>query len=249
MAGHNNQALNENGWGALYDSAMVQNAISAANNNECSDWTKEMLRLCKPGQRVLELGVGTGQTSLELAKMGCDVTMLDFSAEVLQAGKKAAEGMGLSVSVVLHDILSGHLPDEIKNNSYDVIFSCGLLEHFEPEERVFILKKFKPVCKTMISMVPNAASLAYHLGKERMEKKGTWIWGKEIPVHTLMKEYYRAGYEVEDEYTIAQYNSLKFLDSDDELRILLAKLWDARQDRKGAYSNFYQGYLVVTIGR
>jgi 2-polyprenyl-3-methyl-5-hydroxy-6-metoxy-1,4-benzoquinol methylase len=249
MAGKDNKSLSENGWGALYDSVMVQNAIDAANNNEASDWTKEMLRLCKPGQRVMELGVGTGQTSLELAKMGCDVTMLDFSDEVLQIGKKAAEAMGLSVSVVQHDILSEQFPDEIKDTSYDVIFSSGLLEHFELEERIFILKKFKPVCETMISMVPNAASLAYHLGKERKEERGEWIWGKEMPLHTLMKEYYRAGYEVEDEYTIAHYTALDFLDYGDELKTVLAKLWDARQDRKGVYSNFYQGYLVVTIGR
>jgi hypothetical protein len=110
-----------------------------------------------------------------------------------------------------------------------------------------MLKAWKPFCKLMVSMVPNAASLCYRLGKERREKNGTWIFGKEDPSYTQTGEFLRAGYSVKREYTIGELDALEFLEFAEPLRAQIAALWAARRV-EGYTDNFWQGYLLVTIG-
>lgn len=58
-----------------------------------------------PGARVLEFGAGWGVTTLEMARMGCDVTAVDINPGYLDLVRRRAERQGLAVSLVRGDML------------------------------------------------------------------------------------------------------------------------------------------------
>lgn len=81
------------------------------------------------GKRCLEVGAGRGTMSMYFADNGFQCTLLDACEEPLNQAKEAFTEHGLSARYVLGDALEMLLADE----SFDVVFSYGLLEHFEVE--------------------------------------------------------------------------------------------------------------------
>ncbi|MDP6418740.1 MAG: class I SAM-dependent methyltransferase [Candidatus Krumholzibacteria bacterium] len=77
-----------------------------------------------PGLRILEVGAGSGRDSRLLASRGALVSVLDYSLPALNSslGGRAPEG----IQAIRADALQ--LP--FQNNSFDVVFHQGLLEHF-----------------------------------------------------------------------------------------------------------------------
>jgi len=233
--------LSRDEWALLYaNNDTYKTVLHNLQSKDYSVWTQELLNICQKGWRVCELGVGTGETTLALAQMGCDVTCIDYSDDVLSFVGKIAKRLDLSITTVHCDVLDS---SQAGKNQFDVVFSCGLLEHFNFDDSVRVLNNYRDKCTKMISMVPNAASIAYAHGKSLQERAGTWRWGKENPSYTQSYEFICAGYEVEKEYTIGEKHALNFLDMNSGLRKELEKLWDSN-----TVSNYHQGYLLVTIG-
>ncbi|MDR1687571.1 MAG: class I SAM-dependent methyltransferase [Clostridiales bacterium] len=238
--------LEANNWGDLYNENQLNALKESISAGMHSSWTKEMLSIAKlkPGSKILEIGAGSGQTSLALAKAGHSVTALDYSENPIKLAQKAAKLLNIELRTVVFD---ARLPLPFKEKEFDIIFHAGLLEHFEIPERIEMLKAWKPYCNLMVSMVPNAASLCYRIGKERREKNGTWIFGKEEPSYTQIGEFLHAGYSVKQEYTIGEWDALEFLEYGDSLRENMAAIWNTRNN-EGRTDNFWQGYLLVTLG-
>lgn len=150
-----------------------------------SCWVRALAQGCdvKQGTKVLEIGAGTGRLSLELAKLGADVTVTDVSKASLKICKELFLHGGANAKFALVDINA--VP--FKEASFDAVFSSGLFEHFDKkyishffEEKARILKKGG----RLVVLVPSARGILYRLGKRWMEKHGWWIWGKEQPVWT-----------------------------------------------------------------
>ena len=80
-----------------------------------------------PGDaRIAEVGCGTGQTSLYLARADRIVVALDLSREALKLGAAAAARYGIdSVTFVEADLT--HLP--LKAGAFDLVYSSGVLHH------------------------------------------------------------------------------------------------------------------------
>jgi ubiquinone/menaquinone biosynthesis C-methylase UbiE len=76
---------------------------------------------------VLEVGCGRGSLSSYFADAGWKCTLLDYSPAVLETAAKIFAQYGHEASFVHGDANQLPLPD----NSYDLTFSIGLLEHFE----------------------------------------------------------------------------------------------------------------------
>ncbi|MEW9700549.1 class I SAM-dependent methyltransferase [Paenibacillus sp. SI8] len=69
------------------------------------------------GQRVLEVGCGTGRTACYLAEQGLDVTAIDIRPEMIAKAKIRAEKLGMQVRFMEGDVCQ--LPCEA--NSFDVV--------------------------------------------------------------------------------------------------------------------------------
>lgn len=99
-------------------------------------------KLFNKGKRCLEVGCGRGSVSAYFSENGFDCTLLDISPDVIEVAKKIFQDNKLKAKCVVGD--ANKLP--YKDNSFDVVVSIGLLEHFEDietpiKEQIRILDK------------------------------------------------------------------------------------------------------------
>jgi 2-polyprenyl-3-methyl-5-hydroxy-6-metoxy-1,4-benzoquinol methylase len=92
--------------------------------------------------RVLEVGCGRGSLSAYFADNGAECHLLDISPNAIKIAKASFEKYGLNGNFHIGDCLN--LPFD--DGRFDVVFSIGLLEHFE-DVRLVIEEKHR-VLKT-----------------------------------------------------------------------------------------------------
>jgi len=83
----------------------------------------------QPGYSVLEIGAGTGRDSLPLAEAGATVFQLDYSFESLRLIRERV-AHHTNIQPIGGDTFC--LP--FSDNTFDVVFHQGLLEHFRKPE-------------------------------------------------------------------------------------------------------------------
>jgi SAM-dependent methyltransferase len=74
----------------------------------------------RAGQRVLDVGAGTGNAAIPAAERGATVTSSDLTLELFDAGRKIATERGVAVEWVEADAEALPFPD----NHFDVVMSC-----------------------------------------------------------------------------------------------------------------------------
>ena len=72
-----------------------------------------------PGMHVLDVGAGTGNASIPAAQRGASVTASDLTPELLEAGRRRAEGAGVELGWIAAD--AERLPFE--DASFDAVIS------------------------------------------------------------------------------------------------------------------------------
>lgn len=233
--------LDNSGWAEHYNLGSLNNVKNYVSTGNVQVWAKELCKIIKEGESCLEIGCGSGISSLWLAKNRRKATALDYTESSVALVSRAAKEMNIDLNVVLADATK-KLPFE--NRQFDYVFQSGLLEHFSSDEQVTLLKNWGGVCKYMISMIPNASSVPYRVGKQIMENNGTWEYGLETPRHSLANEFVAAGAKNVREYTIGTEWALRFLPKRHYVRKYYEKLI------KEGYNldDMMQGYLLVTIG-
>jgi ubiquinone/menaquinone biosynthesis C-methylase UbiE len=107
----------------------VENQIQLAFRNHWTLFNELMTNEhgYKQGKRVLEIGCGRGSLSCYFSDAGYDCTLVDLSAKVIDVAKGIFTKNNLPATFKVDD--ANNL--DIADNSFDVIFSIGLLEHFE----------------------------------------------------------------------------------------------------------------------
>lgn len=201
-------------------------------------WTDLLLRWTAPGQRVVELGSGTAEMSANLAFHDRQVTLVDMSETNLDLGRQLFDRLSLKAETRVADI---EKPLPFGDSEFDVVFSSGVLEHYDDETIARLLREFARISRvSVISFVPNAASLPYRIGKTVLEARGKWTWGHERPLKSLRKQCDMAGLRVEDETTVGLSHSLNFLRD--------AGLWQLADQLRSNLpdSDCGNGYLVAT---
>ena len=237
------KALDQEGWSRHADLHLLEKVVNAVETDPVSRWTEELAVICPTGKSLLEVGCGTGQTSLWMAKQGRQVTAVDYTNSSTKLVREAASRLKLDQIRVVCCDAKKELP--FKEKEFDFIYQAGLLEHFESREQVNLLQNWAKYGKYMVSMIPNASSVAYRVGKEIMERNHTWEYGLEIPRHSLQQEFALAGITVEREYSIGSSFAQNFLPKDHYLRQMIAQLLADGFD----LDEMMQGYLLVTIGK
>jgi SAM-dependent methyltransferase len=82
----------------------------------------ELVRACRvrAGQRVLDVGAGSGNAAIPAAEQGATVTASDLTPELLDAGRRFAAGRGVDLEWVEADAEALPFPDD----HFDVVMSC-----------------------------------------------------------------------------------------------------------------------------
>jgi ubiquinone/menaquinone biosynthesis C-methylase UbiE len=139
---------------------------------------RNLLRVTDPkGKRVLEIGAGTGRDSFPLVRHGALVYQLDYAEGSLRILKRLAAESDLEVQIVGGDTF--RLP--FRDESFDVVFHQGLLEHFRPVEARALLRENVRVLKTggyLLVDVPQRYHL-YTVAKRILIAFDKWFAGWE----------------------------------------------------------------------
>lgn len=120
-------------------------------------------------QKLLEIGVGTGSMSIFLSYLGFQVTAVDNDDKVIKIAKQNNEILKGSLQVIKADAFS--LP--FSNDSFDLVFHQGFLEHFFDKEIYELLTEQLRVAPIVVFSVPTRYYLSKSLG-ERLLTKTQW---------------------------------------------------------------------------
>jgi len=143
---------------------------------------------------VVDVGAGSGLSSIPFCERGCHVVLLDLSVDALRLAREVYKRLGLYkyVDLVLGDAF--HLP--FRDKSMDLAFSWGLLEHFKSSEK--ILREKMRVARDIMAIVPYRMCPGYWLAKRlAIFLKREWPYGGEVErdynERDLIKEFNDAG--------------------------------------------------------
>ncbi len=124
--------------------------------------------------RLIELGCGTSTSILALHNKVKELIGVDFSEEALRISKFNANKLKIKNIRFIQDDIS---KSRLNSNEYDVVWSQGLIEHFENFEKALI--EHIRICKNggwIIISVPSKYSyfyVWYYLSKLPLMK---WFW-------------------------------------------------------------------------
>ena len=199
-----------------------------------------------PGDSLLELGCGTGVFSGILAKNGRNTTLLDYSEKSVEFCREVFAQANLKGEFIKADVLK---PFPFADNSFDCVWSSGLLEHFTDYQLRFILKESARVSrKLVISLVPNAWSGFYRFGKWYQESRGIWPWGKEDPKYTLKSFFAGAGLTDLKEFAVDVQTAFRFLHPIRSKLLKRSLQVCTHLLPSFLWRSMNQGFLLVTIG-
>jgi SAM-dependent methyltransferase len=127
------------------------------------------------GKKVLEVGAGSGRDAVYLATAGAEVWTLDYVSGSLELTISAAKKSGVQVQPVAGDALAKPFAE----NSFDIVFHQGLLEHFRDPLPLLVedLRVLKPGGHLVVD-VPQTFHY-YTVGKKILIAMGKWFAGWE----------------------------------------------------------------------
>jgi len=100
----------------------------------------------KRGQRVLDIGCGTGALTLRAAQKGAEVKGIDVNSQMLEIAKKRIAEAKLEQTVELCETGVAELADE-EVESYDVVMSGLCFSELTQNELIYSLKEVKRILK------------------------------------------------------------------------------------------------------
>jgi len=94
------------------------------------------------GKKVLEIGCGIGTDSVNFARHGADLSVVELSETSLDVCRKRFDVYGLAASFYCAD--AEQLTNVVPVETYDLIYSFGVIHHTPNPEKVF--EEIKPYC-------------------------------------------------------------------------------------------------------
>ena len=102
-------------------------------------------KFAKRGCKILEVGAGTGIYSVELAKMGYDVTAVDLVHSNVEILKKNAEGIP-NIKCLQGDVLD---LSRFAENEFDIVLNLGPMYHlYNAKDKNKAIEETLRVCKS-----------------------------------------------------------------------------------------------------
>ena len=125
-------------------------------------------RYIKPGDTVCDIGGGPGRYSLHLSERGCEVTLIDLSAENVKFAAERAALQGLSIQSMVGDARD---VDSLSRETYDHVLLMGPMYHLlEEEARVkavhAALKLLKPGGILFVSFINMFSGMIFYMRED-----------------------------------------------------------------------------------
>lgn len=130
---------------------------------------KLVRRIARPGDAILEVGCGSGRTAVMLADMGYNVTALDREKGLIDK-LSAVTAWIPGLKPVCADMFRIPAGDK----EFHLVYSCGVMEHFDPPEILRLLEEQKRVARYVLVDVPNDLCSNTSYGDERFYSDATW---------------------------------------------------------------------------
>jgi len=135
-------------------------------------------------RKILEVGTGSGAMGIFFSWLGLEVTSIDIDPEVINRARRESDRFNGHAKFEVADAL--HLP--YPNDSFDLVFHQGLLEHFSDEDIHKILGEQLRVARRVILSVPNQWYPQKDFGDERLMSKSQW--DRLLAPFRIVKSYY-----------------------------------------------------------
>ncbi|MEE4311437.1 MAG: class I SAM-dependent methyltransferase [candidate division KSB1 bacterium] len=153
-------------------------------------------------KKVMEIGAGTGRDSFPFLQQGAEVYVLDYSPAAMRIISRLNAENTAKVNAILGDAFT--IP--VADNSMDIVFHQGLLEHFK--DPLTLLKENVRVLKPgglLLVDVPQKYHY-YTVIKHILIALGKWFagWETQFSIHELKNLAEQSGVQV-----ISQYGSWK----------------------------------------
>jgi len=103
-------------------------------------WRRIAERVAGPGQRVLDVGCGTGGLSLACAALGASVVGLDRNAEMLEVARAKGVPGEAGGQVEWVELGAAEIEDRFEEASFDAVVSSLVLSEMSPEEARYVLR-------------------------------------------------------------------------------------------------------------
>jgi len=146
------------------------------------------------GKRVLEIGCGRGSLSCYFSDANYHCTLVDLSENVINISKNIFAKNKLNANFIVGDANSL----DIKDDSFDIIYSIGLLEHFE-DIKTPLSEQIRVLAKGGIwfgYIVPEY--------KENIQKEYEWING-------ILKGYQKNENQEKEDIYRSDYGSERYI--------------------------------------
>lgn len=149
--------------------------------------------LCVSGQRVLDLGTGTGVLPRNMYRFGADWVGVDISENQIQQAKLLSSGMNIDFRVSSAEDID--FPD----GSFDVVTACQCFWYFNHDTLVPILKRIlKPGGKLLVlymAWLPFEDPIAGESEKLVLKYSPAWSGAGEILHPIFIPECYESAFE------------------------------------------------------
>jgi len=101
----------------------------------------------RPGERVLEIGCGTGTLALMMAQRGAAVVAIDSSPHMLAEARRKADRAGLAEAIEFHEIDATELSERFPPASFDVVVSTLAFSEFSTQVQRYVLDEAGPLLR------------------------------------------------------------------------------------------------------
>jgi SAM-dependent methyltransferase len=141
----------------VWDKVWTKNLIVSDYSLKYLDFIEKVELSLPKGSTILEAGCGTGQTLSYLSKCH-DTIGLDISLAALNLARINCK----------YPVLGSIFKIPFKDNTFDLVYNSGVIEHFKDPDNVAALTEMARVTKPegmVIIIVPNTLCLWYKAGK------------------------------------------------------------------------------------
>ena len=200
-------------------------------------------KYAKKGCKILEIGAGTGAYSVELSKMGYNVTAVELVERNLEVMKKKAEGIE-NITCLQGDALD---LSRFEDNSFDIVLNLGPMYHlFNKQDQMKAINETLRVSKkdgvSIFAFIPHYSTIWY-VGIKKNSMKEVQKQLTENGDLKLTPDTLFATYDIEEFKN--QFNntntSLLNLVSSDSIGALLSDKFENVSDED--YDNFVKWHL------